>query len=234
MEDWTIMLRDKVIKHFSLSEGEVVSIGRGQDCNITIDNTAISRQHVSLALNGGIFLVSDLGSTNGTFVNGKRVSQDEPVSENDNIEFGKFTLSISQEDENNKVASSVSADTLDMDDETVFVSKKRVPTSPIKRFKPRNAGPHLKVLQGNGSPTELALEGRNSIKIGKDSSCDLILSGWLIAQAQCYIIKRDKGYYVVPQKSWAGTFINDTKISSEHILRAGDIIKIRRLIIRFE
>jgi len=234
MGNWTIMLRDKVIKHFSLSEGEVVSIGRGQDCNITIDNTAISRQHVSLALNGGIYFVSDLGSTNGTFVNGKRVSKDEPVSENDNIEFGKFTLSISQEDENNKVSSSVSADTLDMDDETVFVSKKHAPASPAKRFKPRKAGPYLKVLQGNASPTELALEGKSSIKIGKDSSCDLILSGWLIAQAQCYIIKRDKGYYLVPQKSWAGTFINDTKISSERMLRTGDIIKIRQLIIRFE
>ncbi len=234
MSDWKIMLHDKLIKHFSINEGETVSMGRGKDCTITIDNTAISRQHVSLALNNGIYFVSDLGSTNGTFVNGKRISKDEPVSEDDNIEFGKFSLAISQTGENNQTANSVAAETMDIDDETIFVSHKQPQATAQKRFKPKANGPQLKVLQGNVQPAEFSLEGKSSIKIGKDNSCDLVLHGWFIAQTQCYIIKRDKKYYLVPQKSWANTFINDIKITTEHILRPGDIIKIRQTTIRFD
>jgi len=234
MADWTIMLHDKIIKRFSLSEGEQVSIGRGNNCDITIDNTAISRQHVSLALRDGIYFISDLGSTNGTFVNGNKITSDEPVSEVDTVEFGKFTLSAVQENEiPAKVSASVAADMMDMDDETIFVNTQRPPDTE-KQFKPKASGPTLQVLHGNATPKEFSLAGKSSIKIGKDHSCDLMLKGWLIAQAQCYIIKRDRGYCMVPQKSWAGTYVNDSKISGEYTLRAGDIIKIRDVTIRFE
>ena len=182
----------------------------------------------------GIYFVSDLGSTNGTFVNGKRIASEEPVSETDTIEFGKFTLSARQGDKiSAKASTSVAADMMDMDDETIFVSTKRQ-TDQKKQFKPKTSAPTLKVLQGNASPKEFSLAGKSSIKIGKDQSCDLILKGWLIAQAQCYVIKRDKGYCLVPQKSWAGTFVNDLKITDEYTLHPGDIIKIRDVIIRFE
>jgi pSer/pThr/pTyr-binding forkhead associated (FHA) protein len=231
MADWMIMLRDKVIKRFSLGEGDNISIGRGKDCDITIDNTAISRRHISISLNSGIYFVSDLGSTNGTFVNGKKISKDEPVSENDNIEFGKFALSINHQDENKQAPVSTAADSLDIDDETVFVSNNRPQVK--KQIKPKQAGPQLTILQG-GNVNAIPLAGKGSVKIGKSPSCDLILSGWFIAPAQCYIIRRDKGFYIVPQKSWVATLINGKKISGERLLRPGDIIKIRQNTIRFE
>ena len=234
MTDWAIMLHNKIIKRFSLSEGEQVSIGRESTCDITIDNTAISRQHVSLALHNGIYFISDLGSTNGTFVNSKKITSDKPVSQDDTIEFGKFILSVIQENKiPTKAPTSVATDMMDMDDETIFVNNQR-PSNQKKQFKPKTSGPALKVLQGNTSPKEFSLAGKSSIKIGKDQSCDLRLKGWLIAYAQCYIIKRDQIYYLIPQKSWTGTFVNNSKITSEHTLRPGDIIKIRDIIIRFE
>lgn len=232
MTDWTIKLHDTIIKTFPIKEGQTVTIGRGKECDIAIDNTAISRQHISLNLSNGIYFVSDLGSTNGSFVNGKRINTDEPVSETDAITFGKFTLAPTSELEStSRVSASVSADTMGHDDATVFVSGKRPAPH---QFKPKPAGPRILVIKGDGSPRELSLAGTSSLKIGKDASCDLVISGWFVAQTQAYIIKRDNAYILVPQKSWAGTYVNDMKITSERTLRSGDIITIRGNALRFD
>ena len=234
MNDWMIKLHDTVIKTFPIKEGQTITIGRGKECDITIDNTAISRQHISLSLTHGIYFLSDLGSTNGSFVNGKKIGTDEPITETDTILFGKFTLSpILGGEETAKVSVSMSADTMGHDDATVFVSGKK-PAPAGTHFKPKPVGPRLIVLKGDGSPRELSLAGTSSMKIGKDPSCDLVISGWFVSQTQAYIIKRDNVYLLVPQKSWAGTYVNDTKISSEHTLRPGDIITIRGNSLRFD
>ena len=51
----------------------VNSIGRHDDCLIRIRSSQVSRRHCELHLDRGKLLVRDLGSSNGTFVNGKRV-----------------------------------------------------------------------------------------------------------------------------------------------------------------
>lgn len=233
MTDWIITLHDKTIKRFTISAGQQLSIGRGQDCDITIDNKAISRRHVSLAFQNGMYFVSDLGSTNGTLVNGRKITVDEPVSEEDKIEFGKFTLSPAVREDDELGTSTSAANDLDMNDETIFV-RPQAASKPQKAFQPKGRGPHLTVIQGGGQPDKLALQGKSSIKIGKAEDCDLIVKGWFIAPAQCYIIKQDKGYCLIPQKSWAATLVNGLKTSRERPLRSGDIIKIRQNIIRFE
>jgi len=234
MTDWTIKLHDTIIRTFPIKEGQTISIGRGKECDISIDNTAISRQHISLSLNSGIYFVSDLGSTNGSFVNGKKIDTDEPVSETDTILFGKFTLSPADPmDSASRVAASVSTDMMSIDDETIFVTGKKQP-APTPQFKAKGAGPRLAVIKGSASPKELSLAGTSSVKIGNDPSCDLVVPGWFVAKAQAYIIKRDNAYLLVPQKSWIGTYVNDSKISAEQTLRSGDIITIKGASLRFD
>lgn len=234
MSDWTIKLHDTIIKTFSINEGQTITIGRGKECDISIDNTAISRQHISLSKNSGIYFLSDLGSTNGTFVNGKKIDIDEPVSGTDSIVFGKFTLTpASSIDVTNRVAVSVSAGTMDLDDATVFVSGKQQ-TAPHPQFKARSAGPRLTVIKGDASPREISLSKTSSLKIGNDSSCDLVVQGWFVAKAQAYVIKREDAFLLVPQKSWVGTYVNDAKITSERTLRPGDIITIKGTALRFD
>lgn len=235
MADWTITLHDKIIKSFSISEGGEVSIGRGAECDVTIDNTAISRRHVSLSLLNGVYFVSDLGSTNGTFVKGKKITTDEMVSSDEEIEFGKFRL-VQAPDvvEAANLACSVASRDMDMEDATIFVNNSADKAQARRQFRPKAKGPVLKVIKGNGTPPELSLAGTNSIKIGKDPSCDLIITGWFVGAAQCYLIKRENDFCLVPQKSWASTLVNDAKVTSERTLRPGDIIKIRSTVIRFD
>ncbi len=234
MAEWTVMLQDRPIKTFAIEEGGRVTIGRGSEADVVIDNTAISRVHAALELQSGVFFLSDLKSLNGTLVNGEKITDEiVPVAASDTIEIGKFRLVPTAVAGAGK--SSSSARPMDLDDETVFVTN-RSAAAPVARRTSRlveKGSLRLVVLQGSGAPPELSLKGKSSVKIGKDSSCDLVVGGWFVASAQCYIIKRDEKFFVVPQRSWAATRLNDTAIKDEHQLRKGDIIQIRHTKIQF-
>ena len=233
--DWTIMMNDRVITRFTINEGTKLVIGRGTDSDIVIDNTAISRHHSTIELRDGMHYLADLNSTNGTTVNGKKISSKVPVTEKDTIFIGKFSLTQSKLSE--KEASSSYATSMDLDEETVFVSAPKVAkqtTNTTTQSQSQSEEDfHLTVIEGTATPESLSLAGKSSIKIGKESSCDMIIKGWFIAKAQCYIIGKKGKFYIVPQRSWANTKFNDVIIKQERLLRKGDIIEIKNIKIRF-
>ena len=73
-------------KTFDLVLGEL-SVGRAQECDITLDEPSVSRRHAALAVEVGAVKVIDLGSNNGVFVNGKRV-QEATLESRDEVSFG--------------------------------------------------------------------------------------------------------------------------------------------------
>jgi len=55
-------------------EGELISIGRDASNDISVNDAEVSRRHARMTLQGGKFVLEDLGSTNGTYVNGQRLT----------------------------------------------------------------------------------------------------------------------------------------------------------------
>lgn len=74
--------------------GDVVTIGRGPDRTIRIDDSRASRQHASLRSQGGVWTVTDDGSSNGTRVNGVELTAGRPqvLADGDRIGVGPVTL----------------------------------------------------------------------------------------------------------------------------------------------
>jgi hypothetical protein len=70
------------------------TIGREPDCDLTVADATVSRWHASLMHADGTWLLSDLGSTNGTRVNGWRVKEPTPVAPGDFVSFGAATFVI--------------------------------------------------------------------------------------------------------------------------------------------
>ena len=64
-----------------------VSIGRG-DCDILVEDPEVSRRHLELRVAGSAIAVEDLGSTHGTFVNGRQVQTIQELEPGDRVEFG--------------------------------------------------------------------------------------------------------------------------------------------------
>ncbi|MCD0460285.1 SpoIIE family protein phosphatase [Roseiconus lacunae] len=71
-------------ERFKLSDGET-SIGRHPDCHIVVDAGPVSRFHAKVIGEGQAFTVHDLGSRNGTYVNGQRLSTPHVLREGDRI-----------------------------------------------------------------------------------------------------------------------------------------------------
>ena len=79
---------------FDLAEGKI-TIGRGGDCEIRLDDEAISRQHVRVITLMGDAFLEDLGSSNGTYVNGK-LTQKCALNDGDVVQIGDKELRFSQ------------------------------------------------------------------------------------------------------------------------------------------
>ena len=71
-------------RRYKLAEGEYV-IGRRSDCQIFVPDMRVSRQHARLWLDGDGWAVEDLGSNNGTFLNGVKVEQPTKLRHDDEI-----------------------------------------------------------------------------------------------------------------------------------------------------
>lgn len=74
-------------KRVALGQGDV-SIGRGKENTIVVDLTTVSRNHARLVRTAGTYSAEDLGSTNGTFVNGHRVADLQELRSGDLLKFG--------------------------------------------------------------------------------------------------------------------------------------------------
>lgn len=80
--------------HWSLDEG-VVEAGRNPDAAIFLDDVTVSRHHASFEVTDGTLVVRDLGSTNGTYVNGRRVELTR-LEPGDEVIVGRFHLVVAR------------------------------------------------------------------------------------------------------------------------------------------
>ncbi len=69
-------------------QGEAISIGRASDCTIPIKDRYLSRKHAEIIAVGNGWMLKDLGSANGTYLNGSRVEHDELLKTGDRIRLG--------------------------------------------------------------------------------------------------------------------------------------------------
>jgi pSer/pThr/pTyr-binding forkhead associated (FHA) protein len=70
-------------------ELQEISIGRDNTNTVAINDAEVSRRHARMELRGSAYVIQDLGSTNGTFVNGTRVSGMQVLNSGDTVSFGE-------------------------------------------------------------------------------------------------------------------------------------------------
>jgi hypothetical protein len=72
----------------------LVMIGRGADCQLVLDDDYVSTRHARVVAGESGLYIEDLGSTNGTYVNGTRITAPTAISLSDTLRIGKTILKL--------------------------------------------------------------------------------------------------------------------------------------------
>lgn len=209
MPELVLKLGDSVLQTFVFDK-DIMSIGRSRDNDIVVENLSVSRNHGRVRRQGGKYILTDLNSANGTFVNGVRVSKTEIV-DNDVITIGKHKLVF--------VNKAVSEEEVIMDafgaDRTVMVDRISEPIPGV-----------LCVVEGKLKGKQFGL-GKDEIQIGKAQSNDIVIADdWFLSKKQTVITHRGIDYYIEDMGGFRKTRLNGTPLSGLTKLKPGDRIDI--------
>jgi hypothetical protein len=92
MPKLTLVMERKPVRVFEMNSS-VISIGRAEDMQLMIDSASVSRRQAQIRFGAnGSWTIQDLGSGNGTFLNGQRLTSVQPLKRGDEVSFGKFSL----------------------------------------------------------------------------------------------------------------------------------------------
>jgi len=78
----------QIVRPAELMLGETCDIGRETRCDVIVARREVSRLHARIVRNGGHFVLSDAGSVNGTYVNGRRLDAPHTLQNDDSIGLG--------------------------------------------------------------------------------------------------------------------------------------------------
>jgi pSer/pThr/pTyr-binding forkhead associated (FHA) protein len=90
-----VVISPDTMKGTEFALGSEVTVGRAGGCAVLLaDDTFVSQLHARVFRHDRDLFVEDLGSTNGTFLNGKKVSSPVSVRKGDRIQFGRTTMEV--------------------------------------------------------------------------------------------------------------------------------------------
>jgi pSer/pThr/pTyr-binding forkhead associated (FHA) protein len=72
-------------------------MGRSRQCDVMVDDPNVSREHAEIRPRGGSWVLTDLNSTNGSRLNGRRLERSEVLKPGDEIELGTTVLKFELE-----------------------------------------------------------------------------------------------------------------------------------------
>ena len=75
------------------TEGPRTLIGRSPECDVFLDDVTVSRRHAEIVREGGAYVIRDLGSLNGTFVNRHRI-ESATLADDDEVQIGKYRMTF--------------------------------------------------------------------------------------------------------------------------------------------
>ena len=76
----------------AMALGQSLKVGRSADCQLILDDDYVSTRHARIYLTGRGYMVEDLGSTNGTYVNNARVSSPVAFDRTDTLRIGRTLM----------------------------------------------------------------------------------------------------------------------------------------------
>jgi pSer/pThr/pTyr-binding forkhead associated (FHA) protein len=224
-----VKFRDATLQEIPITK-PTVTIGRVDKNDIKIENLAVSRQHAKIVRDGQRYIIEDLNSLNGTFVNEKKVMKGI-LRNNDEILVGKHTLIFVDEEEKpiemrRDIDISLAEKTviLDTKQQRELLSR-RMAEKPTIAEKPPQVEGHISIVSGGVDQNDIKLTKRLTIG-GKGESADIKLRGFFVGKVAFIISKRPNGFFITHSGGRSMTKVNGVTVEGQRELRDGDIIDV--------
>lgn len=195
-------------------EDDEINIGRGSKNQIVIRDDEVSREHCRLVRVGDDFEVVDLNSSNGTFINGQRVTTARLLHPGTIIELGdsitleyerfNYTFSASQPAAQTRASQTV---------EAIEVRQ--------KHYLLMTMGPSV----GHTYPLRDVI-----ITIGRDLSNDIVIEDAEISRYHLRLCRQKRHYSAEDMGSTNGTFINSLPLDEPLVLESDDVIRLGSMV----
>jgi ABC transport system ATP-binding/permease protein len=187
-------------------------IGRLPSAEVRIDDERISRMHARISRRGGGFVIEDLGSSNGTFVNGQRLTAAQPLQDGDQVGLGpnirlRFALPSPAGRPDATVVMPAGqrapsrldpvAATMVQPAEAASLAGHQVAPRPEP---PATEPPHLIVTMADGTSSRHALTVAE-MSIGRASDNDIVVDSPVVSRQHFRLARRAEGYVLEPLPS---------------------------------
>ena len=235
MPKLTLKFKDNVVGEYELETDKSLTIGRIDSNDVVIENLAVSGHHAKIDSVGKGYLLTDLQSKNGTFVNDQQVTS-HWLQHNDQILVGKHVLHFAYtKGEERPAAAAGPAGAMD---QTMVMDTGQYRKMVEKAGKTAEGGAGLKgepigvlsYLAGGEGELEIS---KKLFKIGKSSSSDLVVSGLMIGQTAATISKRPNGYSLSFVEGMTKPKVNGKSVKESVMLKEFDVIEIGHLKMQF-
>ena len=222
-----LTFKNKTLQKYPVQKGYSLTIGRKRNNDIIIENLAVSSHHAKIDSVGDGFVLIDLQSKNGSFVNEQRVSS-HWLKEGDAISIGKHSLifGYSEDEESPDSRTDEIEKTMVMDTSQY---RSMVNKNQAKAAQPPVSGKRIETigilsfLDGVSGKYKC----RKSItKIGKHPDSDVVVKGLWVGRTSATISRRPDGFYLSYVGGMSRPKVNEKKVKQEMILNDLDIIEI--------
>ena len=206
MAELILKLGNEVIRRVAV-ERDTVTIGRSRDNDLVVENLSTSRNHARVRRHGDKFVLTDLGSSNGTFVNGVNVTKTEIV-DGDVVTVGKHTILFRNP-----------PDHADLHTVELSAMGEATATAPAPTAV-------LAIRSGKLDGKDFILVKEETI-LGKNAACDIVLTDDLfLGKQQACIRKTGEGYEIRDIGGLHKTKVNGMALKGTHKLRSNDSVEI--------
>ena len=234
-----LKFQDAVLEEFTFDKTPV-TIGRRYDNDVVIDNMAVSGHHAAIEEEDpNFYVLVDLESLNGTFLNDEKVSR-EKIFDGDVFIVGKHTLGFvdlrpaterpTREEAELKAKGSF-RDTVILDTKAQQELLAKQAAAKGEPDTPQPARPKKVDFQGSltvisGGTPQIIDMNKRLIRLGKGPECEVKCSGLLVGKTAALINKRPNGFFLAYAEGLKKPEVNGQVVATQVQLQDGDEIVI--------
>jgi pSer/pThr/pTyr-binding forkhead associated (FHA) protein len=230
MPKLTLLIGRKAMQVYDL-EQETIFIGREDDVDIVIDNPSVSRKHAQIRKEADGWVIEDLGSSNGTFMHGQRITEPHPLKSGDEIGLGKFSVVFGKAvgDAVDQASAKPAAKPVAMDATGGTMQIKSHEVKELLKESERKRRAHLQWEAGGRKGTHY-LSDAPAVLFGTDDLCDVKVPKG--PKHHLLVVTTRDGCEVRNLAMFAGMKVGG-RATKKAVLKDGDVVQMSGLVINF-